>query len=261
MATSYNGWPASSDKASIGVVSSDVFPGGAKAGDVTIVLGYVARQLDARVEPCIDGWNWGYTYKANVNNPSQLSCHASGTAIDYNAPDHPNGSSGTFTQAQRGTIYAILDEVQGSVGWLEGYDEMHFEIQVGPSDLAKVAAILGDAAPPTDWFDDVTEDEMKRLLDQSLAPIREQLTAVQRSADNADWGINSDQGTRVMIADTRDVAGRTLASADTANWGVNDDTQGARRMIADLGGKVDQLAPPPAADVPAPAVATVQPPP
>ena len=39
MATSYNGWPASSDKASIGVVASDVFPGGAKAGDVTIVLG------------------------------------------------------------------------------------------------------------------------------------------------------------------------------------------------------------------------------
>jgi hypothetical protein len=261
MATSYNGWPASDDKASIGVVSSDVFPGGAKAGDVTTVLGYVARQLNARVEPCVDGWNWGYTYKANVNNPSQLSCHASGTAIDWNAPDHPNGSSATFTQAQRGTIYQILDEVQGSVSWLEGYDEMHFEICVNAGDLAQVAATLPGSGPPPDWFDDVTEDEMRALLDEQLGPIREQLTAVQRSADNADWGINSDQGTRVMIADTRDVAGRTLASADTANWGVNDDTQGARRMIADLSGKVDALTPPPAADVPAPAVATVQPPP
>ena len=148
MPQSYNGWPASDDKASIGVVSNAVFPGGAKAGDVTIVLGYVARQLDARVEPCVDGWNWGYTYKANVNNPSQLSCHASGTAIDWNAPDHPNGSSGTFTAAQRGTIYQILDEVQGAVSWLEGYDEMHFEIQVDAADLAQVAALLGDAAPP-----------------------------------------------------------------------------------------------------------------
>jgi hypothetical protein len=171
MATSYNGWPASPDKAEIGVVSSDVFPGGAKAGDVTIVLGYVARQLNARVEPCVDGWNWGYTYKANVNNPSQLSCHASGTAIDWNAPDHPNGSSGTFTAAQRGTIYQILDEVQGAVSWLEGYDEMHFEICVDAADLAAVAAVLGDAAPPQpegDWFDMATEDDLRRIVGEVL---------------------------------------------------------------------------------------------
>jgi hypothetical protein len=184
MATSYNGWPASPDKAEIGVVASDVFPGGAKAGDVTIVLGYVARQLDARVEPCIDGWNWGYTYKANVNNPSQLSCHASGTAIDWNAPDHPNGSSGTFTNAQRGTIYQILDEVQGAVSWLEGYDEMHFEICVTAADLAQVAAILGDATPPpteTDWFDDVTKDEMQAMLDAAIGPLRQQLDFLYRN--------------------------------------------------------------------------------
>jgi hypothetical protein len=143
VATSYNGWPASDDKASIGVVSSDVFPGGAKSGDVTTVLSYVARQLHARVEPCIDGWNWGYTYKANANNPSQLSCHASGTAIDWNAPDHPNGSSGTFTSAQVTTIYQILAEVEGTVAWLQGYDEMHFEICVSASTLAGVAARLG----------------------------------------------------------------------------------------------------------------------
>ena len=35
---------------------------------------------------------WGYEFRANVNNPSQLSCHASGTAIDYNANRHPNGT-------------------------------------------------------------------------------------------------------------------------------------------------------------------------
>jgi len=193
MATSYNGWPASDDKASIGVVSSDVFPGGAKAGDVTIVLGYVARQLDARVEPCIDGWNWGYTYKANVNNPSQLSCHASGTAIDYNSPDHPNGSSGTFTPAQVGEIYAILDEVQGAVSWLEGYDEMHFEICVDAADLARVAAVLGDAAPPdppppSDWFDDVTEDEMRDLLADVLAPIVADVAECKQRLRGTDTG-------------------------------------------------------------------------
>jgi hypothetical protein len=164
---SYNGWPASPDKASIGVVANDWFPGGVKAGDVTTVLRHVVRQLDARVEPIVAGWCWGYTYKANVNNPSQLSCHASGTALDFNAVDHPNGSSGTFTQAQVGEIYAILAECRGAVGWLEGYDEMHFEIQVDAADLARVAALLGDAAPPEPEPEPeppVEDDDVMQLL-------------------------------------------------------------------------------------------------
>lgn len=159
--TSYNGWPANSDPDAINVqnfgdAQGFPFPGGVRGGDVFTVLGYVATQLHERVEPCINGWCWGWTYKQNVNNPSQLSCHASATAIDWNAPDHPNGSSGTFSDAQRGVIYAILDEVQGAVSWLEGYDEMHFEICVNASDLAAIAANLPDApTTPTD------EDEMK----------------------------------------------------------------------------------------------------
>lgn len=142
---SYNGWPANSDPAAIGVVQNAWFPGGVKAGDVTTVLGYVARQLDARVEPIVAGWCWGWSYRANVNDPSSLSCHASGTAIDWNSPDHPNGSSGTFTAAQVGEIYAILDEVAGTVDWLESYDEMHFEIAADPATLARVAATLPGA--------------------------------------------------------------------------------------------------------------------
>jgi len=177
MATSYNGWPASPDKNEIGVetfgdAAGFPFPGGVKACDVATVLGYVATQLHTRVEPCVSGWCWGYTYKANVNNPSQLSCHASGTAIDWNAPDHPNGSSHTFTDDQVGTIYTILDEVAGAVSWLQGYDEMHFEICVGAGDLAAVAASLpggGGVPPPTgDWFDMATEDDLRRVVAEEL---------------------------------------------------------------------------------------------
>jgi hypothetical protein len=156
--TSYNGWPASDNKAEINVQPfGDAvglpFPGGVKGGDVTTVLGYVAIQLHERVEPCVAGWDWGHSYKQNVNNPLQLSCHASGTAIDYNAPNHPNGSSGTFSDAQRGTIYAILNEVQGAVDWLEGYDEMHFEITVSAAELAPIAASLGSITPEDDEMD------------------------------------------------------------------------------------------------------------
>lgn len=169
MATSYNGWPASDDKGSIGVVSSEWFPGGVKSGDVTTVLRYVAEQLNARVEGIVAGWNWGYTYKANVNNPSQLSCHASGTAIDYMAPNHPNGSGGTFSDAQVGTIYQILAEVQGAVDWLEGYDEMHFEICVDAGTLANIAAQLpsgggGEQAPIPVPIDDLEDDVFQYVV-------------------------------------------------------------------------------------------------
>jgi hypothetical protein len=173
--TSYNGWPASDDKASIGVEPfGDAvglpFPGGVKAGDVATVLGYVATQLHYRVEPCVSGWDWGHTYKQNVNNPSSLSCHASGTAIDYNAPDHPNGSSNTFSDQQKGEIYAILNEVQGAVDWLEGYDEMHFEIAVNASTLARIAATLPatgtdpapDPGPPPEEI--AEDDDVMQLL-------------------------------------------------------------------------------------------------
>jgi hypothetical protein len=150
--SSYNGWPANSDKNAIGIVPfGDLvglpFPGGIKSGDVATVMAYVASQFHYRVEAVIEGWDWGYTFKANANNPNQLSCHASGTAIDINAPLHPNGSSGTFTNAQEGEIYAILDEVQGAVDWLHGYDEMHFEICVGASTLANIAATLPAPGP------------------------------------------------------------------------------------------------------------------
>ena len=148
--TSYNGWPAHSDPKAIGVVQSKWFPGGVKAGDVTTVLRYVAEQFNARVEPIVGGWCWGYAYRANVNNPSSLSCHASGTALDINAPEHPNGSGGTFTSAQRGEIYRILDEAQGAVDWLEGYDEMHFEIAVDAATLARIAANLPGTTPTPD---------------------------------------------------------------------------------------------------------------
>jgi hypothetical protein len=215
MATSYNGWPASDDRSAIGVVSSEWFPGGVKAGDVTTVLRYVVEQINARVEPIVGGWCWGYTYKANVNNPSQLSCHASGTAIDYNAPDHPNGSGGTFSDAQVGVIYQILAEVQGAVDWLEGYDEMHFEIAVDAGTLANIAASLpsgGGTPPPSqgDWFDMATEDDLRRI-------VGEEIDRRLQSIGIAVWttGINENGAANAL-----------LASAETnARWaagGLND---------------------------------------
>lgn len=157
MATSQNGWPASSDKHSIGVNSSFsvcgvTFPGGVKSGDVSVVLGYVAEQFHKRVEPLVSGWCWGYTYK-EISGSSVLSCHSSGTAVDINAPDHPYGVSGTFTSAQVSAIRAIVNECSPAVAWGgewggSGVDAMHFEISGNSSTVATVAARLAGTTPP-----------------------------------------------------------------------------------------------------------------
>lgn len=155
MATSYNGWPASPNPSDIGVVQSEWFPGGVKSGDVTTVFRYLVEQFDARVEKLVDGWCWGYNYRANANDPSSLSCHSSGTALDLNAPEHPNGAYGTFTDEQVTEIYRILDECQGAIHWLNGddggtADQMHFEVCVDAATLARVAAELPGHRPPPD---------------------------------------------------------------------------------------------------------------
>lgn len=145
MEYSYNGWRASQISSAIGVAAFTVggvsFPAGVKSGDVATVLRYVAEQFHARVEPLRPGWCWGYNYRKN-RNANNLSCHSSGTAIDLNAPNHPNGKRGTFSSAQVKSIRAILSECGGVVQWGGDYtgtpDEMHFEII---ADAAQVKAV------------------------------------------------------------------------------------------------------------------------
>lgn len=159
MATSYNGWPASPYPSRIGIntkwtVLGHDFPGGIKGGDVQTVFEYLVKQLDARVEPIewyAPGDEWGYNYRANVNNPSSLSCHASGTAIDYNATRHPNGRRGTFSSAQVRQIREIQKELGGVIRWGGDFsgtpDEMHFEIIGSAARVAEVARALRSPAP------------------------------------------------------------------------------------------------------------------
>jgi len=150
VATSQNGWPASSDKRAIGVdgawsIRGAQFPGGVVAGPVATVLGYVADQFHQRVEPLVAGWCWGWAWR-DIRGSTGLSNHASGTAIDVNAPRHPLGSVGTFTTGQAASIRAILAEVGGTVRWGGDYsgrrDEMHFEIVASAATVALVAGRL-----------------------------------------------------------------------------------------------------------------------
>lgn len=129
------------------------FPGGVKAGPVSTVLGYVCSQIHTTVERLVPGWCWGYEYRRNVNDPSTLSCHASATAVDVNAPNHPNGARDTFSPLQIERIRAILHAAGGVVAWGRDWtgttDEMHFEISGTSVAVAAAAGRLGKPASPS----------------------------------------------------------------------------------------------------------------
>lgn len=178
---SYNGWTASPDPAAIGIVPigfpgrPNVCPPGVKSGDVATVLRYVAEQFHKRVEPLGEGC-WGYAYRQN-RNANNLSCHSSGTAIDLNAPRHPNGKAGTFTKAQVATIRRILTEVDGAVRWGGDFtgtpDEMHFEIVANAAALRTVARKLTTpASPPIPEGRPLTNAELVKAV---AAEVRKQL--------------------------------------------------------------------------------------
>lgn len=75
--------------------------------------------------------DWGYAERP-IRGGAELSNHASGTAVDLNAPKHPIGSVGTFTPGQVARILEIISVTGGVVRWGGQYsgrkDEMHFEI-------------------------------------------------------------------------------------------------------------------------------------
>lgn len=157
MVNSQNGWPASSDRRAIGVdanfsIHGVTFPGGVKSGAVATVLGYVAEQFNNRVEKLVPGWCWGWSYR-EIRGSTVTSNHASGTAIDCNAPIHPLGVRGTFSAAQVREIRAILNEVGNVVRWGGDYsgrvDEMHFEINASAAAVDNVARRLRAPSVPT----------------------------------------------------------------------------------------------------------------
>jgi hypothetical protein len=175
---SYNGWPASADPEQIGIdesfhVGAVKFPGGCKSGDVALVLGTVAALFNQHVEALVPGWCWGYEFRAATHSPDELSCHASGTALDLNSPLHGDGATGTFRAGQVDWIHQILRSVGGVVAWRDDIpDEMHFEIIGTPAEVAAAAAALSPndipppataaPAPPT-GDDQVTEDDIDRI--------------------------------------------------------------------------------------------------
>ena len=150
METSYNGYPASKDPAEIGIKSYPVKGTDRKlrcAESVGPLLAAFAAEFHELIEPIDEGTfdDWAYAYRMVRGNPTKLSCHSSGTAIDLNATKHPLGKVGTFP-AEKVPMIRALSKKYG-LKWGGDYkgraDEMHWEVEVSPIKAKELITKLG----------------------------------------------------------------------------------------------------------------------
>lgn len=154
VATSQNGWPGLASNSRL--LHTWTIPGQSgttrlrmRNGSAGFLLAHLALWFDAKVEDLVEDVldDWAYAYRP-VRGYATLSNHASGTAIDLNATDHPLGAVGTFTKTEVAAIQRRLALYKGCIRWGGNYggrkDEMHFEIDATLGECEKVARALLD---------------------------------------------------------------------------------------------------------------------
>lgn len=141
------------------VIASYSLPGGSislRKGDVSVVLLWCLNQWHQHVEPLKWPGNWGYAERLIIGSSTVVSNHASGTAADADAPEHPIGTDPTsnFMTEQIAAIHAIVAFCEGVIRWGGDYvgrkDGMHLEINAGVAEVTRIASKIrngGVAAP------------------------------------------------------------------------------------------------------------------
>lgn len=147
---SSNGWEASQDPAAIDIKSYQV-PGTkvklrCAEAVAPLLIGFAA-DFHELIEPIDEGAldDWGYAFRNIRGVTEKLSNHASGTAIDLNAPKHPLGAVGTFPAEKVPMIRALAKKygLRWGGDYVNRKDEMHFEIDITPVKAAALIVKLG----------------------------------------------------------------------------------------------------------------------
>ena len=144
MAVSHNGWPAipSGTHESLAIIPH--VQGRVLKGDVETIFRYIVDFINTQVEIVQYSQSWGYAYR-KISGSESLTNHASGTAIDINAVKHPMGRRDTYSTENQAKIRGMVKKLDGVVRWGGDYntrpDDMHFEINVPPSQAYKVKAV------------------------------------------------------------------------------------------------------------------------
>lgn len=153
MLVSQNGWSVITDDARLArlVVLGVEFPQGVRVELLPLFLDLATRL--AVIERPRLGDCWGHAVRPIRGRTSGYSNHASGTAIDWNAPLHPRQPSrrhAGFSLVQVYRIRRLLRRYQGVIRWggdygSAPYDPMHFEVVAG---LEVVRALIAELAVP-----------------------------------------------------------------------------------------------------------------
>lgn len=150
MPISQNQWPAAENRAAIGVKTFQV-PGRPDVllplrADVAPLLLEMARWWNTWETLMVPGC-WGYAYRSIRGQSTGLSNHASGTAIDLNAPRHPLGSVGTLGVHKDAVVVKARSlGLRSGAEFAGRKDEMHIEVAVSHDQAMAIVARL--QAPP-----------------------------------------------------------------------------------------------------------------
>ena len=147
LGTSQNGWPAHPDPEVVKLVRMTIPLRSGKSvalplrAETAPALVEMIRWWDATVEPVNPGDTGSYSYRP-IRGYSQLSNHASGTAIDINGSQHKLGARGTVSPEIATAISAKAKSL--GLRWGGNYrnraDEMHFEVNAPPPAAAVAAS-------------------------------------------------------------------------------------------------------------------------
>ncbi|MFJ2618981.1 M15 family metallopeptidase [Glutamicibacter sp. NPDC087344] len=126
-----NGWDVYSSGSNQNLVNFPWVTGKVRGGDHWVVFDYIAKRWNAEVKTIRKDWSWGYTNRS-VRGASVISEHATGTAVDFNAPLHPLGKKNTFSAADQAKIRQIMKDVSHAARWGGRWsrpDDMHVELR------------------------------------------------------------------------------------------------------------------------------------
>lgn len=154
MTTTRNGWDVYKSYSDPNLVNFPWVTGKVRKGDHYTVLEYIARRFNNEVEKINVAASWGHNPRPVRGYTNVWSEHATGTAIDLNAPQHPIrvAASKTFSRAQIKRIRQIMKDCHGSARWGGEWsrpDGMHFELIGGNAKVSAMALrITGGKVTP-----------------------------------------------------------------------------------------------------------------
>lgn len=142
IANSQNGWTLMSGYGDERLTPSVWVTGKTREGDAQVVLDEFARRFNARVERINKASSWAFAPRP-IRGGFTPSNHASATAYDLNAPQHPLGKRNTFSPAERVEIKKIIKELgsvlRSGITYILRPDDMHIEINASPAKVKVVA--------------------------------------------------------------------------------------------------------------------------